>query len=139
MRPSEKPGVQADIPAVVPIVDIVFHSIDDVYDPPTTLPAPFSGVIALTDATIYYKCPGALTYVWGVLDTSMTSINYEYTPSIYDLNLDCVVDVQDLMVLLPYYGTFHLGGFGDLYFDGLGLVDIFDFVAIAKMFGPVDP
>jgi hypothetical protein len=141
IRPSEKPGVQADIPAVVPIVDIVFHTIDDVYNPPNTLPADFTGAITLTDANIYYKCPGALVYTFAMLDTTHTSIGYAFTPSIYDLNEDCVVDVQDLMVLLPYYGDTFLGGFGSLYEPAVptGLVDIFDFVAIAKNFGPVDP
>jgi hypothetical protein len=43
-------------------------------------------------------------------------------------------------VLLPYYGTTTaVGGYGDLYLDGAQLVDIFDFVSIAKHFGPVDP
>jgi hypothetical protein len=39
-----------------------------------------------------------------------------------------------------YYGTTTaVGGYGDLYLDGAQLVDIFDFVAISKHFGPVDP
>jgi hypothetical protein len=65
------------------------------------------------------------------------------TTSADDLNLDCVVDIQDLMALLPYYGMTptpnSAGTWADLFDSTPRVVDIFDFVAIAKHFGPVDP
>jgi hypothetical protein len=137
IRPSEKPTVQADF--VLPAVDIVFHTIDLVYNPPNNLPTPFNSTIAITDASILVKCPSVVSYNMGGLLLVGAPINYAFKPSPYDLNEDCVVDVQDLMVLLPYYGQTHLGGFGSIYADAAGLVDIFDFVQIAKHFGPVDP
>jgi hypothetical protein len=73
-------------------------------------------------------------------------LTYYFKPSKYDLNLDCVIDVQDLKALLPYYGLDTSAAdlptsYGDLADipAGSDLVDIFDFVAIAKNFGPVDP
>jgi len=73
--------------------------------------------------------------------SSVVTSPTDSAPVSYDLNLDGVVDVQDLMILLPYYGK-HTppGGFASLYpdynSDG-GIVDLFDFVAIATHFGPV--
>jgi hypothetical protein len=73
-------------------------------------------------------------------------LQYNFKPSIYDLNLDCVVDIQDLKVLLPYYGLITSPS-GNSYGDLSNLVPpeladqvtIFDFVQVAKHFGPVDP
>jgi len=75
------------------------------------------------------------------------SILYWFHPSKYDLNLDCTVDIQDLIVLSYVYGiplvdSTHTpipGSYGDLYPPDFPVVDIFDMVAIAKHFGPVDP
>jgi hypothetical protein len=74
------------------------------------------------------------------------AILYWFHPYKYDLNLDCVVDIQDLMVLAPYYALppMPVGSYADLYKPALPaaddhIVDIYDFVAIAKHFGPVDP
>jgi len=86
------------------------------------------------------KCPTVTVYTGTSLITG-APINYDFKPSPYDLNEDCVVDVQDLMVLLPYYGLGpYPSGFGGIFpdtgVDG-GFVDIFDFVQVAKNFGPV--
>jgi len=165
-------------------------------------PAPFGGASALPQSG------GTLVYSW---------IVYWWHPSRYDLNLDCTVDIQDLIVLSFAYGVipaisayeydstlltyvaapiitlfylgytsvyypgstgtypgpyidwwiagypiYYQGSYADLYSPtntaynlapggGVGapfylasgqvppIVDIFDFVAIAKHFGPVDP
>jgi hypothetical protein len=136
IRPSEKPGVCG---AVVPAVDIIFHTIDT-FDAAGMIPTVSTSLITLTSATLYAKCPAITTYTLGVDLLYGGPLHYHFTPSRYDLNLDCVVDVQDLKVLLPYYGaTTPAGGYGDIYNDGAHLVDIFEFVATAKHFGPVDP
>ena len=146
LRPSEKPTVQAD--PILPAVDIIFHTIDTVYNPPNNLPTPFNSTITLTSAVVYVKCPSATEYDYGCgcgngLLLFGGPITYYFKPSMYDLNEDCVVDVQDLMVLLPYYGKGpYASGFGAIFNDTSvdgGIVDIYDFVAIAKNFGPVDP
>lgn len=140
MRPSEKPGVCG---AIVPAVDIIFHTKDAVLD--TLIPVPSITPISIDYAIILAKCPQLTTYgtpgsgAMYVL-AYWTGLTYYFKPSAFDLNLDCTVDEQDLKVLLPFYGTTTAaGGYGDLYNDGAQLVDIFDFVAIAKKFGPVDP
>jgi hypothetical protein len=116
----------------------------------------------VTNGGMGWNAPGFIAVTGGGLILG-DPITYAFKPSKYDLNLDCVVDVQDLKVLLPYYGSLtntilHLAlykplvlvtipaapdyhGYGDLYNEttALHLVDIFDFVAIAKNFGPVDP
>jgi hypothetical protein len=151
-RPCEKPTVEAD--PILPAVDIVFHTIDKYYTPPTNLPTKETTTIAITSAAIYVKCPNTVTeYDYGFGNGMLLNsgpIKYAFTPSkiltecpgVYgsaDLNLDCVVDVQDLMTLLPYYGQTISGGFGDIAGHCVtgGVVDIYDFVAIAKNFGPV--
>lgn len=141
VRPSEKPGVCG---AVVPAVDIIFHTIDKVAGENALgmIPTPSITLITLTAASISAKCPGPVVYTLGVdLLFPLGPLHYYFKPSPFDLNLDCVVDVQDLKVLLPYYGTITpVGGYGDIFTGGMAhLVDIFDFVAIAKKFGPVDP
>jgi hypothetical protein len=140
MRPSEKPGVCG---AVVPAVDIIFHTIDDVpgEEADGVIPTTSISQIYLDAAEVYVKCPSPATYYLGFdLLSPVRFLTYYFKPSSFDLNLDCVVDIQDLKVLLPYYGTTTaVGGYGDLYLDGAQLVDIFDFVSIAKHFGPVDP
>jgi hypothetical protein len=139
VRPSEKPGVCG---AVVPAVDIIFHTIDAVAGENAggVIPTPSISLITLTSASIFSKCPAVTYYTLGVDMLYGGPLHYYFKPSRYDLNLDCVVDIQDLKVLLPYYGTTTaVGGYGDLYLDGAQLVDIFDFVAISKHFGPVDP
>jgi hypothetical protein len=61
----------------------------------------------------------------------------------HDLTLDCVVDKQDLQALSQYYSTkTGAGGYGDLFglpTDISRVVNIYDFVAVAKHFGPVEP
>jgi hypothetical protein len=153
LRPCEKPTVEAD--PILPAVDIVFHSIDAYYTPPTNLPVNETTSITITSADICVKCPNAITeYDYGFgngLLLNSGPILYAFTPDwipteckgVYgsaDLNLDCVVDVQDLMVLLPYYDLYYPGGFGDIAGNCVtgGIVDIYDFVAIAKNFGPVN-
>jgi hypothetical protein len=89
------------------------------------------------------------TNPWGISGTTVSlgyllygDILYWFHPYKYDLNLDCVVDMQDLLVLAPYYGLTGMpgGSYADLYIGANpGVVDIFDFVAIAKHFRPVDP
>jgi hypothetical protein len=134
VRPSEKPGVCG---AVVPAVDIIFHTL---FDSDDLIPVPSISLISITAATVSAKCPALTVYTLGVDLLYGGNLHYYFKPSMYDLNLDCVVDVQDLKVLLPFYGTTTaVGGYGDLYLDGAQLVDIFDFVSIAKHFGPVDP
>jgi len=163
-RPSEKPGICG---ALIPLVDIVFHTIDTAYDDavPDQLPVESTSTITLTWAFLQAKCfggvaeydyPSAAAFApnglginfgypgWWMYDLvgMRTLINYDFKPSIYDLNLDCVVDVNDLKALIYYYpGSSAAGGWGDLYpNDGTGtVIDIFDFVAIAKNFGTVDP
>jgi hypothetical protein len=142
VKPSEKPGVCG---AVVPAVDIIFHTKDTLLD--KLIPVPSSSLIYFDWAKISAKCAtGTVIYSTpgaggAYLLAYWTGLTYMFTPSPYDLNLDCVVDVQDLKVLLPAYGTITaVGGYGDLFAHGMPqLVDIFDFVAIAKKFGPVDP
>jgi hypothetical protein len=160
-RPSEKPGICG---MLVPLVDIVFHTIDDAYDPPDNLPLYSLSTIQLEWAFFQSKCgqvireydyPTAITpagigidygypanevYLGGF--ATRDHIHYVFKPSTYDLTEDCVVDVNDLKVLLFYYpGVTAVGGFGDLYDDVTNpqAIDIFDFVAIAKNFGAVDP
>jgi hypothetical protein len=142
-RPCEKPTVQAD--PILPAVDIVFHTIDALYNPPNNLPTPSTTNITITQAAVYVKCPCTCTTEYdfncgnGLLLFG-GPIQYYFKPSMYDLNLDCVVDVQDLMTLLPYYGeTTAVGGFGSIWNSTATVVDVYDFVAIAKNFGPVDP
>jgi hypothetical protein len=185
VRPSEKPGICG---AVVPVIDIIFHTAD-IVDQPPTLPQPSTSLIAIYNAFIMVKCdlthnpygwvwPGPGEYdtdnsvVWGgqfgytpswlLSNTGLyynfptyifvaqpglgiivgDPLHYYFKPSKYDLNLDCTVDSQDLKALLPYYThTYGAGSYGDLadITAGSHLVDIFDFVAIAKHFGPVDP
>jgi len=189
VRPSEKAGICG---AVVPVVDILFHTIWTANTTDTQLPTPATTTISICGAFVMVKCdlehntpgwgwPGPGEYdndaspIWGgmfgyypswllndagLYYTALPStiytfsayadlglivgdpLLYKFKPSKYDLNLDCVVDGQDLKVLLPWYTkhTTPLGNsYGDLYDDGAGLVDIYDFVAIAKKFGPVDP
>jgi len=189
VRPSEKAGICG---AVVPVADVIFHTIWEANTTNTQLPTPKTTTIGLTFGFVMVKCdlannqygwawPGPGEYdsdgyanIGGMIGYSPSwiinnaglyygpvggpytfiaqpglglivgaPINYAFKPSIYDLNLDCVVDVQDLKVLLPYYSKTlpTPNNFGDLYADPAfpGLVDIFDFVAIAKKFGPVDP
>jgi hypothetical protein len=75
-----------------------------------------------------------------------STIHNYFRPCIGDLNLDGVVDIQDLQALAKIYGlntaTKTLMGAGGLFtwgnLDGQGLppiVDIFDFVVLAKYFG----
>jgi hypothetical protein len=192
VRPSEKPGICG---AVVPIIDVIFHTAN-IVDHPPTLPQPSITPITITGAFIMVKCnlihnqygwvwPGPGEYdtdsspIWGGMfgyypswllndmglyyttlpSTTYTFVaapglgiivgdplTYYFKPSKYDLNLDCVVDVQDLKMLLPFYtldtAAFDLPtSYGDLADipAGSDIVDIFDFVAIAKHFGPVDP
>ena len=138
VRPSEKPAVCG---AVVPAVDIVFHTIDT---------ADGAGIIPKTSITkiglgceVFAKCPEDRVYQYGYGNGLLLyggSLKYYFKPSRYDLNLDCVVDVQDMKALVPYYGTTTVaGGYGDVFNEGAHFVDIFDFVAISKYFGPVDP
>jgi len=158
-RPCEKPGICG---MLVPLVDIVFHTIDDAYDPPNNLPAYSLSTIQLVWSFFQSKCdsvireydyPIAVTpaglgiaYGYPAMEVYLGGfatrdhIHYVFNPSIYDLNEDCVVDVNDLKVLLFYYpGVTVAGGFGDLFVDPAHDIDIFDFVAIAKNFGAVDP
>jgi hypothetical protein len=134
-RPCEKPTVCG---ALVPAVDIVFHTKDtaDIGEISTPMNTP----ISITDAEVYAKCNGGVTYTYpgGLLYGG--DLTYAFTPSRYDLNLDCTVDVQDLKVLVKFYGiSTGADGYGDLYADPAHLVNLYDFVAIAKHFGPVDP
>ena len=96
------------------------------------------------------------TNPWGISGTTVSAGYALYTdiwdwfhPSKYDLNLDCVVDMQDLLVLAPFYMLYtnqwpivpKPGTYADLYEPDPPTyqIDIFDFVAVAKHFGPVDP
>jgi hypothetical protein len=189
VRPSEKPGICG---AIVPVVDIIFHTIDTVDQPPT-LPQTSISTIAIAHAFVMVKCditsnpfgwqvagPGEYdddsSVIWGGMfgytpnwllsNTGLyygpglvsfiahpgigliisAPLNYLFKPSKYDLNLDCVIDVQDLKALKAFYGLDTSAAdlptsYGDLADipAGSDLVDIFDFVAIAKHFGPVDP
>jgi hypothetical protein len=139
VRPSEKPAVCG---AKVPAVDIVFHTIDTA-DRPGIIPTTSITKIRFSSADIYAKCPQDREYEYGFGNGLLLyggDLTYNFKPSRYDLNLDCVVDVQDLKTLLPYYGTTTgAGGYGDIFNDGAHVVDVFDFVAISKNFGPVDP
>jgi len=137
IRPSEKPTTCG---AVVPAVDIIFHTNFDTDD---LIPVSSITPISITSAIVYAKCNDISTsYTLGVDLLYGGDLTYYFKPSMYDLNLDCVVDVQDLKILVPFYGTVTVvGGYGDLFDDPANpqLVDIYDFVAIAKHFGPVDP
>jgi hypothetical protein len=64
-----------------------------------------------------------------------TTIDYFWRPRTGDLNLDGAVDIQDLSALAEMYGEdLGVGGWGAL--DGTNtVVDIFDFVVVAKYFG----
>jgi hypothetical protein len=137
-RPSEKPTVCG---ALVPAVDVVFHT-NDTFDGPGVIPTARISSINITDASVYAKCPSNTEYDYGCNDFLLYGgpLSYYFKPSRYDLNLDCVVDVQDMKMLVPYYGkTTCPGGYGDIFNDGAHLVDVYDFVAIAKHAGPIDP
>jgi len=137
-RPSEKPTVCGTF---VPAVDIVFHT-NDTFDGPGIIPIARTSSINITSASIYVKCPNITEYDYECNDMLLYGgpLTYYFKPSPDDLNLDCVVDVQDLKILIPYYGkTTGPGGYGDIFNDGAHLVDVYDFVAIAKHAGPVDP
>jgi hypothetical protein len=139
LRPSEKPAVCG---AKIPAVDIVFHTIDTA-DGKGIIPKTNITNIVLTCADVFAKCPQCREYQYGFGNGLLLyggGLKYYFKPSRYDLNLDCVVDVQDLGALVPYYRmTTGAGGYGDIYNDGAHVVDIFEFVSIAKHFGPVDP
>ncbi|MCJ7767561.1 hypothetical protein MUP79_04145 [Candidatus Bathyarchaeota archaeon] len=67
-----------------------------------------------------------------------TTIDYFWRPRIGDLNLDGEVDVQDLQALAALYATDTgpaLNTWGNLDGRGNTIVDIFDFVIGAKVFG----
>jgi hypothetical protein len=137
LRPCEKPTTCG---AVVPAIDIIFHTNFDTDD---MIPVSSITPISIINAIVYAKCNDIPTsYVLGVDLLYGGDLTYYFKPSMYDLNLDCVVDVQDLKILVPAYGTVTaVGGYGDLFPDLANpqLVDIYDFVAVAKHFGPVDP
>jgi hypothetical protein len=139
LRPSEKPAVCGP---KIPAVDIVFHTIDTA-DGKGIIPKTSITKIMLTCADVFAKCPEDRDYQYGFGNCLLLyggSLKYYFKPSPYDLNLDCVIDVQDLRALVPYYKkTTGAGGYGDIYNDGAHVVDIFEFVNIAKHFGPVDP
>jgi hypothetical protein len=140
IRPSEKPTVCG---ANVSAVDIVFHTIDT-WDCACMIPTVNQTVINITCAVVIAKCPCYAEYDYAHGNNLLLyggAITYLFKPSKYDLNLDCSVDVQDLLTLLPYYGkTTPAGGFGDIYPDAFHVVDIYDFTAVAKNFGPItDP
>jgi hypothetical protein len=150
-RPSEKPTICG---TDVPVFDVIFHTIDLV-DTGTALPSASDSNIGLLWAYILSKScgpdSGVYSYIYGTPTVTVPGtphgliyggdLAYDFDPSKYDLNLDCVVDIQDLMTLLPYYNKV-TPGYDDLFLDvdtTVDPVDIFDFVAIAKHFGPVDP
>jgi hypothetical protein len=103
---------------------------------------------AYTNGSIPAIPPVRHTYALNWTAANSTMFNY-FRPCIADLNLDGVVDIQDLQALAKIYGldttnmfiyTYEDGTFtwGNLDGrDGAGpfIVDIFDFVVIAKYFG----
>jgi hypothetical protein len=137
VRPCEKPTVtHCEGP-------IVTFSLTSIYDfPDNMIPLCANDTITLvsayvlakcgcdgTGATVQYDYPGTLAL------TGSGNIEYYWRPRIGDLNLDGAVDIQDLQALAAVYGMdFGLLGWGNL--DNVNtVVDIFDFVVIAKFFG----
>jgi len=138
-RPCEKPTVTHQ---AGPAVTFKLVSIAD-YD--HEIPLCANGTITLDCAYMLSKCgcagKGATrTYYYNTvgdqpLDVVDSSIEYYWRPSIGDLNLDGVVDIQDLQALAAVYEEdLGVGGWGSL--DNTNsVVDIFDFVVVAKYFG----
>jgi len=70
------------------------------------------------------------------------AIEYNWRPRIGDLNLDGAVDIADLDLLAAHYGKTFVLPLGLLQWGNLdnqgaspSVVDIFDFVVVAKFFG----
>jgi hypothetical protein len=138
-RPCEKPTVTHQ-PG--PAATFVLNSI---YDYPKMIPRCANSSIDLVSAYVLAKCgckgDGATVeydYPTGDLVVSedfAASIDYWWRPRIGDLNLDGAVDILDLQALAKVYGTTTaIGGYGDL--GNLDhIVNIYDFVVIAKYFG----
>jgi hypothetical protein len=143
VRPCEKPSItHCDEPMAT-------FSLNSIYDfPDNMIPLCQNDTITLTWAYMLSKCGcdangETETNGYGLqpvtvdfkLDPDDVSLEYYWRPRIGDLNLDGAVDIQDLQALAAVYGLdFGLLGWGNL--DNVNtVVDIFDFVVVAKFFG----
>ena len=149
VRPCEKPSVTHQ-PG--PAATFSLNSIYDLWTSNHYIPICENSTITLEWAYMLAKCGcegdgDTVTYGYNYLsdqalaivdalgDPLNLAIEYNWRPRIGDLNLDGAVDVADLDLLAAHYGvTMALGKWGNL--DNLNIVvDIFDFVILAKFFG----
>jgi hypothetical protein len=97
-------------------------------------------------STLYWWDGSFANYMWSTTAFSYNrqllvkvnpAVKYIWTPNIYDLNLDCNVDMGDLSALLKVYGS-TTSNWAALVASNPTIVDIYDFVIVAKHVG-IDP
>jgi hypothetical protein len=145
--PPEKPLVSCAIDAKVATFCLVTTA-PEAEDPPL-MNEKMNTTITLDWAIQYALCCGhEVAYTpWGTyfgtlpIDPTVTlrmlntTIQYMWRPNPVDLNLDGVVDIADLSALAYYYGETNPPAYwGDLA-PATNIVDIYDFVVVAKKFG----
>jgi len=129
IRPCEKLAVcSKDVCAVT----IDFHSIADPQE--GVVPFDWDFLLSIEWAYVLSKCPDPVCYDYPGDLLYGGDVWYNFRPNRADLNLDCIVDIQDLAALAGEYGNVH--PWSDLNTEPYpAAVDLYDFVYVAKHYG----
>jgi len=119
------------------VVTICLHAIW----PKEVIPHKWNDKIAFEWAYVMTKCPGTRVYNFPagppdpVLSEELNVFNatYYWRPKREDLNVDCHVDIIDLGAIAAKYGSHHAWSYLSVT-GSEDVVDLYDVVAVAKMF-----